>query len=102
MESSSISLDIWYRCEIICDKDRIKILLYKDKEKIFGGHWDIPKGDVVIEYKHSSEYPTNHMPIPITFEYVDTGCGCQVSNKRRFDTGWRFRAAYSHQARSLN
>lgn len=68
-----LSTDLWYKCEIFCDKNTITIKLIKDGNKIFDRVWEIPRGSIIFEYKHSSEYPTMHIPFPIVLEYGSIG-----------------------------
>ncbi len=68
-----LSLDVWYRGDVYCDKSTITVRLYSARKIIFDRIWEIPRGLLTFAYKHSEEYPTVHLPLPITLEYGSVG-----------------------------
>ena len=71
---NSLSQDKWYRCKISCDNKRIRIIIADSNGKeLFDRVWDIPSGVVIIQYKHSDEYPVSRIPFPMTLEYGSIG-----------------------------
>lgn len=68
-----LSLDAWYKCDVYCDKSTITVRLYSERKTIFDRVWEIPRGTLIFEYKHSEEYQTVHIPLTITLEYGSVG-----------------------------
>lgn len=68
-----LTTDSWYKCEIFCDKNTIIIKLFREDKRFFDRVWEIPRGNILFEYKHSSELATEHWYFPITLEYGSVG-----------------------------
>ena len=69
-----VSLEEWYKCQLVCDKDTIHIKILLKKEKILDREWQLPQGVLAFAFKKDEEdtKPIN-IPFPINLEYGSAG-----------------------------
>jgi len=73
--ANELSLDQWYRCILVCDKENIKIRIYSSGTKLFDREWHIPRGIMSVFYENAPGETTNQktMNYPINLEYGSFG-----------------------------
>jgi len=71
---SPLSLDQWYKCQVVCDKNIITIRLFDGSKMLFDRIWEIPQGMLVFSFKKNAEDKQSvDIPFPITLEYGSVG-----------------------------
>ena len=70
-----LSSNYWYDCKICCSKREIKITICKDRQEIFNRTWDIPVGNLMLQFYQpiGSTTPKVDLPFPINLEYGSIG-----------------------------
>lgn len=72
--SFPLSLDKWYKCLILCEKDIIGIKLYSNKDKILDRELRIPQGNIFFDFKKGEDDKSPiQIPFPINLEYGTVG-----------------------------
>jgi len=71
--SKELKKDSWYKCQLTCEKDFIKILIYDNNKTIFNRQWNIPSGQLAFAFrKNENDKPIN-IPFSINLEYGSAG-----------------------------
>lgn len=71
--SNNLSLEDWYKCQLVCDKNIINIKITHSRNKLLDREWEIPKGSITFTYKVSEEATPVMIPFPINLEYGSAG-----------------------------
>jgi hypothetical protein len=67
---SPLSLDKWYKCQIMCSQDNIRIQLFDDGRAFFQREWKIPEGGMAFKF---GDTPIHNITFPINLEYGSIG-----------------------------
>jgi len=85
---NELSLDKWYKCRFVCERNEIFIRIEDGKQLVFSRNWAIPRGILLFRFEEESgrlrpekERSQNHdeikqvttIPLPINLEYGSVG-----------------------------
>lgn len=70
---NKLSLENWYRCELICDKNIVYIKIFSGKKIILDREWKIAQGNIQFEYPGKDGNPVIAPPFPINVDYGSIG-----------------------------
>jgi uncharacterized membrane protein len=69
-----LSLDLWYKCELVCDKNIVYIKIFdEEKQLVFNREWNILKGNIQILFQDKNGEPAPSIPIPIDLHFGAIG-----------------------------